>query len=99
MFRGTTPIVEFDLPFNVEELDCMYITITQNDIKVIEKSLSDCFCYDNHITCRLTQTDTLSLSSGPNARIQVRLKTKSGDALSSVVHTFRVDQILKDGEI
>ena len=99
MIRGTTPTLRFDLPINVETLECMYITISQNGSTVIEKSLADCVCDAKRVNCRLSQADTLKLTAGTETCIQVRVKTKGGDALASRVSMISTDRILKDGEI
>lgn len=99
MIRGTTPSIRFDLPIDVDLVDCMYLTISQNGKTVIEKCLTDCSCDVRRVSYKLTQAETLSLMAATETQMQVRLKTKGGDALASQITTVRVDRILKEGEI
>lgn len=39
MIRGTTPMLEFALPFDTSLIAEMYITITQNGVTMLEKNL------------------------------------------------------------
>jgi hypothetical protein len=42
MIRGTTPTLEFTLPFDTSLIAEMYVTIAQGEKTVLEKTLSDC---------------------------------------------------------
>ena len=99
MIRGTTPTLEFVLPFDTGQLSCAYVTVSQNRTVVVDKPLEDCNCEKNKLSVRLTQEDTLKLESDCVSEIQIRAKTISGDTLASNI--FRVDthRILKDGVI
>lgn len=99
MIRGTTPTIRFDLPIDVELVDCMYLTLAQNGKTVIERCLTECSCDVRRVSCKLTQSETLALMAATETQMQVRLRTKGGDALASQITTVRVDRILKDGEI
>lgn len=44
MIRGTTPTLEFALPFEVDLIAEAYVTISQNQSVVIDKSLSELTC-------------------------------------------------------
>lgn len=99
MIRGTTPTLEFTLPFDADLLNCMYVTISQDGKTVLEKCLTDCHCNGPVVTCKLTQADTLSLKAGVRTEIQVRGKTADGNALASRIMSVSADRILKDGEI
>ena len=99
MIRGTTPTLKFTLPFDVEQLTTAWLTFSQNNQVVINKTLSDCTYSGKVITLVLTQTDTLALDSKYRVEIQIRGKTTDGKAIASAVFTDSVDRILKDGEI
>lgn len=99
MIRGTTPTLQFSLPFNPELLSVLYVTISQKDAVVIEKDLAACEIDGQRVTCRLTQKDTLKLNVKRPVDIQVRAKTSNGDALASRIFTVSAERILKDGEI
>ncbi len=97
--RGTTPTIEFDLPFVYEELEVLYITFNQNGKTVLEKTLDDCKCVEKTWTCNLTQEDTLKLLDRYDVEIQLRGKNKAGVAFKSDIEKHDVERILKDGVI
>ena len=41
MIRGTTPVLEFTLPFETDLLEEAYVTIAQRGTVVIEKSIDE----------------------------------------------------------
>ena len=99
MIRGTTPTLRFVLPFSVDLLDAVYVTVTQDGEKVLEKTLEDCVKDENALSFRLTQEDTLELEDGKWVEIQMRAKMKSGEAVASQIERTAVHRILKDGVI
>lgn len=99
MIRGTTPTLEFTLPFDVTLIENAYITFSQNGEVVLEKSLSDCEKSADKLTLRLTQEDTLKFISPNIVEIQLRVKTFENDALASNIIKTSVEKILKDGVI
>lgn len=99
MIRGTTPTLQFVLPFDNSKLSCLYITLGQKGEPVLEKCLTDCDCVGSTVICKLTQEDTLLLDCTERVEVQVRAKTKEGDSLASNIHTTTVGRILKEGVI
>ena len=99
MIRGTTPTLDFSLPFGTEQLAEAYVTIVQNGIVVIDKSLQQCILEDNVITIKLTQEETLQLQCQYIAEAQIRAKTIYGEVIASNVMRIPVERILKDGVI
>ena len=99
MIRGTTPTLRFYLPFSVELLEVVYITMQQDGAKVVEKTLDDCEADENMISFRLTQDETLEFADSQWVEIQVRVRMKSGEALASQIERTTVQRILKDGVI
>ena len=99
MYRGTTPLFEFTLPFSTELLAEAYITFKQGSNVVVEKKMSECTCEGEKITVRLTQAETLEFNHGYKVDIQVRAKTIPGEALASDIIQTTVERILKEGEI
>jgi len=85
MIRGTIPTLEFALPFEVDLIAEAYVTISQNQSVVIDKSLSELTCAGKTLTVKLSQEDTLKLhqSEFKTAEVQIRVRMKSGDALAS----------------
>lgn len=99
MIRGTTPTLEFELPFDTSQLTEAFVTLSQNDEIVIDKPLSACKCGGNTLTVKLTQDETLQLDCTCDTEIQVRAKTLEGDALASNIIRVDTGRILKDGVI
>ena len=101
MIRGTTPTLEFTLPFDTSLIAEMYVTMTQNGKTVLEKTLSDCSCSGTSVSLTLTQEDTLGLRQQPHslAEIQLRVRTTTGEALASDIMCVYVGRILKEGVI
>lgn len=99
MIRGTTPKLEFALPFDVDQIAESYITFVQNNSIVLDKALSDCQAEGNTLTVKLTQEETLKLSSGKAIEIQIRVRTKFDEALASNIIRVNTERILRDGVI
>lgn len=99
MIRGTTPTLEFMLPFETQTLAEAYITIAQQNSTVIEKNLAECTSEGSKITVTLSQEETLKLNSGMKAEIQIRCRTTEGEVLASNIIIINADRILKDGVI
>lgn len=99
MIRGTTPTLEFAIPFDTSVLSEAWVTLSQNNVVILNKELKDCTCDDRKLSVRLTQEETLKLDCNCKTEIQIRAKTKEGDALASDIITVNTDRILKDGVI
>lgn len=99
MIRGTTPKLEFTIPFDTGQLAKAYITISQKGSIVIDKPLSEIICDGNVMSLHLTQEETLKLKADSIAEIQIRVRTNSGEALASNIIQVSTERILKDGEI
>jgi predicted transcriptional regulator len=101
MIRGTTPKLEFILPFDTSLIAEMYVTIAQGEKTVLEKTLSDCSCSGTSVSLTLTQEDTLRLQQQPHSRaeMQIRVRTTAGEALASDIMRVYVGRILKEGVI
>jgi len=101
MIRGTTPTLEFTMPFDTSLIAELYITITQNGATALEKTLLDCNCNDTSVSLTLTQEDTLRLEQKPysDSEMQIRVRTIAGEALASNIMRIYVGRILKDGVI
>lgn len=101
MIRGTTPTLEFTMPFDTSLIAELYITITQNGATALEKTLSDCNCNDTSVSLTPTQEDTLRLEQKPysDSEMQIRVRTVAGEVLASDIMSIYVGRILKDGVI
>lgn len=99
MFRGTTPTLEFILPFSTDLLKDILVTVAQKNVPIINKTMADATCSDNTVTVQLTQADTLKLNDKFDAHVQLRVKTKNDEVFASDIFRVAVSQILKDGVI
>lgn len=99
MIRGTTPLLEFEIPFDTSLLAEAFVTLSQNGEIVLDKALKDCNCSANKLSVRLTQEETLKLQCYCITEIQIRAKTQSGDAVASNIVRVSTGRILKDGVI
>lgn len=99
MIRGTTPTLEFTLPFAASALAEAYITLAQRGTVVVDKCLEDCKCDGNMLILRLTQEETLRLDSQYTTEIQIRVRTPAGEALASNIMRESTERILKEGVI
>ena len=99
MFRGTTPTLNFVLPFAADTVADGFISIAQNRRVVVDKPISDWVIEDNTIKVTLTQEETLSLGASNTTEIQIRVKLADGTALASKIFTVSTERILRDGVI
>ena len=75
MIRGTTPTIEFKLPFEVDKLLVVLITFSQNGEEKLRKSEAECTLEDRSIKVWLSQEETLDFN--PNTPIDIELKVKT----------------------
>lgn len=99
MIRGTTPTLEFTVPFDTSILAEAWVTFSQNDNVVLNKQLKDCKCNERKLIVHLTQEETLLLDCKCMTEIQIRARTHEGEALVSNIMTEDTGRILKDGVI
>lgn len=99
IIRGTTPTLQFVLPFDVGTLADAYVTISQNGTVLVDKPLTDCKCDNKTLTVTLTQEDTLRLDCNCVSEIQIRAKTAGGEVIASNIIRTSTGRILKDGII
>lgn len=99
--RGTTPTIEIGIPedINVADSQALFITISQNKMPIIDKSLADVLINDNKVTVDLSQEETLRLTAKTNATVQIRFVLSTGRAFASQIKKVEVDDILKEGKI
>ena len=104
MIRGTTPTLEFNLPFKASLIKSAQILISYVDNHkevVIEKTLEDCVLGETSIGTELTQEETLAFPAPITAEVQLRVVT-SGEggkdvAMATEVYKVKVKKLLKDG--
>lgn len=98
MIRGTTPTLTFNLGVKISDLSDIYITFSQNGKTVLERK--DGQPEGKHsVKIELTQEETLAFEVDPVLLVQVRAKSKQGDALASNIMRINVEDVLKEGKI
>lgn len=107
--RGNTNFFAYPIPEFESEIVALYITYVQYDEIVLEKTLADVdFGFlgtsNNHVLVRLTQEETLKFKhtirpERDHVEVQIRIKTKDGEAYHSRVMNERVHKTLKEGVI
>lgn len=96
MVRGTTPTLNFTLPFEVSTITVCSIAFAQDENVVLEKTLTDCQAYENVLSVELTEAETLLFDSQKVLEIQVRCACGAAKMASQVIRVD-VGRILKDG--
>lgn len=106
MIRGTTQLHTFFMPFDISNIQDLYITYEQNKQEVIEKQINDVrFDYQKKaISVELSQYDTLlfhpyTVPGSDIVNIQIRLSTINGQVMASHVMRTRVYDVIKQGVI
>ena len=103
MIRGTTPTLQFNLPFLASLIKAAQILISYiDDYKevVIEKTLEDCVLGETSISTELTQEETLAFPAPITAEVQLRVVINEGEkdiAMATDVYKVKVKKLLKDG--
>lgn len=96
MRRGTTPKHTFTLPFDTADVAKVRVIYAQGDEVVLVKCEDDVSFEGNDITLKLTQEETLSFSCKTSVKVQIRVLTTAGDALSSDPCIVSVEECLED---
>ena len=103
MIRGTTPTLQFNLPFHASLIKSAQILISYIDNfkeVVIEKRLEDCVLGETSIATELTQDETLAFPAPTTAEVQLRVLVSRGGtekALATKIFKVNVKKLLKDG--
>lgn len=96
MLRATTPTHRFMLPFGEDMVQKLLITYAQQGVNVLEKTEGDVQYDGNAIYLTLTQAETNLFKPNSDVEIQVRVLTKSNDALASKIFAVSVGDVLND---
>lgn len=103
MIRGTTPTLQFNLPFMASLIKSAQVLISYVDNYkevVIEKKLEDCVLGETSISTELTQEETLAFPAPITAEVQLRVVITQGGkdlALATNIYKVKVKKLLKDG--
>lgn len=99
MRRGTTPTHIFKSDVDLTDAVEIFMTYKQSGKIYIEKTIEDMEVSQDEIRIKLSQTDTLALSTMEYVEIQCRAKFPDGAAIASNIINAPVQKILKEGVI
>lgn len=102
MIRGTTPTLQFNLPFATSIIKAVEITIKYVDgLKkiLVTKTLEDCELGETSVTTMLTQEETLQLPAPATALVQLRVLTNDDKSLATEPYSIKVKKLLAEGVI
>lgn len=99
--RGTTSSIILPMPYEHDYILDGFVTFVQRGAVVFEKPFSDeNVTFDTgYIMVKLTQEDTLKLTTVDVVRAQARFVMKYGERAASGMAVYCVSDILKEGEI
>lgn len=95
MIRGTTPTHIFTLPFDTSPINKIRVLYSQKSNVLLTKDETECVAESNSIKTTLTQEETFLFDAKIPVEIQLRILTKDGNALASVVTTVGVSRLLE----
>lgn len=99
MTRFTTPTNTFDVNLDLTEAEAVYVTYSQNDEVVFEKTGAQLDITPGRLSVTLTQEDTGKLSTLYPVEIQIRARFADNSAPASDVMRAPVKKVLKEGVI
>lgn len=99
MTRYTTPTNTFDVNVDLTEAEAVYVTYSQDDKVVFEKTGSDITVTPRQLSVTLTQEETGRLNTLYPVEIQIRAHFADGSAPASDVMKAPVKKVLKEGVI
>lgn len=102
IYRGTTPTLTFEVPFEPTTAKKIWITFEQDDKEIFTIEKENCTFNGNIIEVTLRQEQTLALSADFYVVMQIRVSFNGEDfdkADASEYVKTEVGEILKDGVI
>lgn len=101
MFRGTTPTLQFKIPYTEDQVQLGYITFSRNGKLFLDIPFSDerVSLEDYSVSVTFSQEDTLRFNSRAVYSIQLRILLEDDVAVASNEMTMPVEAILKNGII
>ena len=103
IIRGTTPTITINVRSDIDlsQVADIWVYIYQQNEIVIDKQLADVQidAENKKITVSLSQEDTLSLSAGVGALLQIRLLLSGGIALATLAANVMIGEVYKGGII
>ena len=96
MRKGTTPIIEFTLPFSTDLVAKAKVIIKYKDNSKLIKYANAADFDGNTIRVKLTQVETFLFDCNSFVKVLLRVLTTSGDSLVSDVYTEFVEECFDD---
>lgn len=94
MIQGTTPTHVFELPFDISAIKAVKVVYEQGNEIILEKGNDNCTLIGNTVEIKLTQEETFLFKTNEFVKIQIRILTFGGQALTSVPETVTVGKCL-----
>lgn len=100
MIQGTTPILQYNLPFQTSVIKEAEITLQYTDAMkniLIVKTLKngECELGEKSISTKLTQEETLKIPAPATAKIQLRILTNDDVVLATKPCKVTVEELQK----
>ena len=97
MYRGTTPTITFNLPFDESRITALNLCFAQQGEVILEKNLGACKLEKDILQVSLTEQETL-LFDAKKGMVDMQLRIGCADSrMASNIMQISVEQILKDG--
>jgi hypothetical protein len=101
MIRGTTPRYQFELPFDTNNIDKLWLTFAQSfgqqDVELFTLTEKECYMDGVMLGIILSQEQTLKLKACSFVEVQFRVLMPNGTAMASEIMVVPTDRILKEG--
>ena len=99
--RGTTPTIKLETEMELSSFDEIYLVIKQETVNgyvCIEKKLTEDgkIVDDTRFNIKLTQEETLALSDGRRAELQLKGRLTNGDVVSTDITELKIARVLKE---
>lgn len=96
IIRGTTPKIEFDLPFSAEELKEVELTIAQKREVLYTKYKKDMEFNGYTGSVRLSQEETLAFNMNIPIQLQLRIQINDGRVFGTKAQSISPYDLLKN---
>lgn len=97
IFRGTTPLLRFEFPFEYKYITKLTVTFAQDGSNLLKINMGDSEIYsieDFMVTIQLTQEETNQFKHTFPVSAQVKLETEDGEVWAGEVKNYVVHRIL-----
>lgn len=84
MIRGTTPLVTFNFPFEVSNIEKFRMYFMQGKNSLVTKTEEDCTFDGTEVSVRLTEEETYSFSAKKRLEIKARYLLSTGKVFGTL---------------